>query len=64
MYEPTRSGFSAYVPDLPGCVAAGDSLGETRELITGAIAMHITGLRDSGEAVPEPSVFEFVDVAL
>lgn len=64
MYEQGASGFSAYVPDLPGCVAAGATLDETRELISGAIAMHVTGLREDGEPVPVPSVSEIVDVAV
>jgi predicted RNase H-like HicB family nuclease len=64
IYEPTPSGFSAYVPDLPGCVAAGESLDVTRDLIAGAIAMHIAGLREDGEPIPEPSVSELVDVAV
>jgi predicted RNase H-like HicB family nuclease len=64
VYEPTSTGFSAYVPDLPGCVAAGASLAETRELITGAIAMHVAGMREDGEPIPEPSLLEIVDVAV
>jgi predicted RNase H-like HicB family nuclease len=64
IYEPTPSGFSAYVPDLPGCVAAGESLDETRRLIATCIAAHIAGLREDGEAIPEPSVSELVDVAV
>lgn len=62
IYEATPSGFSAYVPDLPGCVAAGASLDETRDLIAGAIALHVAGLREDGATVPEPSVTELVEV--
>jgi predicted RNase H-like HicB family nuclease len=64
IYEPTPSGFSAYVPDLPGCVAAGKSLEEARDLIAEAIAMHIEGMRQDGEPVPEPSISEIVEVAV
>jgi predicted RNase H-like HicB family nuclease len=64
IYEATPNGFSAYAPDLPGCVAAGTTLAEARDLISGAIALHITGMREDGESIPEPSVFEFVDVAV
>ncbi len=53
--EPTETGFSAYVPDLPGCVAAASTLKETRELIKEAIEFHIEGLRMNGDAVPEPT---------
>ena len=64
IYEPSPTGFSAYVPDLPGCVAAGESLDETRDLIAGAIAMHIEGMREDGEPIPEPSLSELVEVAV
>ena len=53
--EPTETGFSAYVPDLPGCVAASSTLHETRQLIKEAIEFHIEGMRMNGEAVPEPT---------
>jgi predicted RNase H-like HicB family nuclease len=53
--EPTATGFSAYVPDLPGCVAAASTLEETRELIKQAIEFHIEGIRMNGDAVPEPT---------
>lgn len=53
--EPTESGFSAHVPDLPGCVAAASTLEETRHLIKEAIEFHIDGLRMNGEAVPAPT---------
>lgn len=53
--EPTSTGCSAYVPDLPGCVAAGATLAETRELIKEAIEFHIEGMRLNGETVPKPT---------
>ena len=53
--EKGKSNFSAYVPDLPGCVAAGDSIEEVEELIRGAMEMHIAGLREDGIIVPPPS---------
>ena len=53
--ERDARGVSAYVPDLPGCVAAGRSVEEVRGLIQGAIRMHVAGLRQGGLAVPEPS---------
>lgn len=64
MFEHGETGFSAYVPDLPGCVAAAESLEETRTLIGEAIAMHISAMREEGEPIPEPSVSELVDVAV
>lgn len=55
VYERTPSGWSAYVPDLPGCVAAGDTRDEVERLIREAIALHVASLREYGEPVPEPS---------
>jgi predicted RNase H-like HicB family nuclease len=56
--------FSAYVPDLPGCVAAGPSLAEVETLIREAIQLHIASLRDHGEPIPEPATaVRLVDVA-
>ena len=62
--EKGESGFGAYVPDLPGCVAAAESYDEVLELIQGAIEFHIEGLKEDGEPIPAPtSRVEFVDVA-
>ncbi len=47
--------FSAYVPDLPGCVACGDTLEEARALIREAVPLHVRSLRDHNEPVPPPS---------
>jgi predicted RNase H-like HicB family nuclease len=47
--------YSAYVPDLPGCVSCGDTPEEVRQLIQEAIALHIESLRAHGEPVPRPS---------
>lgn len=49
------SSYSAYVPDLPGCVSCGDSLEETKELIQEAIRLHIESLRQHQEPIPEPA---------
>ena len=46
--------FGAYVPDLPGCVAVGETEAETRQLIVEAIEFHLEGMRESGEAIPPP----------
>ncbi len=53
--EPTATGYSAHVPDLPGCVAAASTLEETRQLIKEAIEFHIEGMRINGDSVPEPT---------
>jgi predicted RNase H-like HicB family nuclease len=64
VYEHEADGWSAYAPDLPGCVAAGDSKKEVSALIREAIEFHIEGLREDGVAVPEPSAdAEHVSVA-
>jgi predicted RNase H-like HicB family nuclease len=49
------SGYSAYSPDLPGVVAAGETQAETEQLMREAMAEHIALLRESGEPVPEPA---------
>ena len=53
--EPTPTGFSAYSPDLDGCVAAGDDREETIDLMREAIAFHLEGLAGAGEPIPTPS---------
>ncbi len=57
--------YSAYVPDLPGCVATGATREECELEMSEAIAFHIEGLRESGQDVPEPSrvTATYVDVA-
>jgi predicted RNase H-like HicB family nuclease len=56
--------YGAYVPDLPGCVAAGDTREEALRLIREAIEFHIEGLQAEGISVPEPSSSaEYVEVA-
>jgi predicted RNase H-like HicB family nuclease len=55
--------YGAYVPDLPGCVAAAKTLAEVKKLIAEAIEFHIEGLREAGQDVPEPSsLCEYVEV--
>ncbi len=49
----TDGSYSAYVPDLPGCVSCGDSIEETKELIQEAIRLHIDSLRRHNEPIPE-----------
>lgn len=62
--EKSGKNFSAYVPDLPGCVATGSTVEETEKLIREAIAFHVEGLRADGQAIPEPSSrVEYIDIA-
>jgi predicted RNase H-like HicB family nuclease len=61
--EKSRTGYSAYVPDLPGCVAAAASLEETEKLIREAIEFHLEGIREDGDEIPAPTTFaEMIDV--
>ena len=56
--------YSAYVPDLPGCVATGATIEEAEREIREAIEFHIEGLREDGLAVPEPSsAVRYVEIA-
>jgi len=62
--EKAEGNYSAYVPDLPGCVAIGDSVDETRREIQEAIAFHLEGMRADGLPTPEPtSRVAYVEVA-
>jgi predicted RNase H-like HicB family nuclease len=53
--EPTSTGFSAYAPDVPGCVAAGETEAEVKALMREALQFHFKGLREAGEPIPEPT---------
>ena len=53
--ERGKHGYGAFVPDLPGCVAVGDTEQEVTELIREAIQFHIEGLQRDGEPVPPPA---------
>jgi predicted RNase H-like HicB family nuclease len=62
IFEQGPTSFGAYVPDLPGCVAVGQTIEEVRRLIAEAIEFHLEGLRQAGEPVPEPtSLCEYVE---
>ncbi|OQM33284.1 type II toxin-antitoxin system HicB family antitoxin [Leptospira interrogans] len=55
MIEKNSTGYGAYVPDLPGCVAVGETEAEVTRLIKEAIEFHLEGMRKDGERVPNPS---------
>jgi predicted RNase H-like HicB family nuclease len=62
--EKAENNHSAYVPDLPGCIATGATVEEAEQLIREAIEFHLTGLREDGVAIPQPSSqVEYIDVA-
>ena len=63
--EKADGNYSAYCPDLLGCIATARTLGETRRLIKGAIELHIEGMKKEGLAIPEPHLkIEYVKEAL
>jgi len=62
--EKGEGNYAAYVPDLPGCVATGDTIEEVEREIQEAIQFHLEGLRADGLPIPEPSSkVNYVDVA-
>ncbi len=62
--ENAGGNYSAYVPDLPGCIATGDTLSDTEQAIREAIEFHLDGLREDGTPIPPPSSHvEYVEVA-
>lgn len=61
--EKGEGNYSAYVPDLPGCVAVGDTIQEIEREIQEAIEFHLEGMRADGQPIPEPSSrVEYVEV--
>jgi len=61
--EKAENNYAAYVPDLPGCVATGDTIEETEQRIREAIEFHLRGMRADGLPIPEPvSKVEYVEI--
>ena len=61
--EKGEKNFSAYLPDLPGCIATGKTLEEVKQLMHEAVELHLRGMREDGLPIPEPSLVEFVEAA-
>ena len=62
--EKAENNYSAYVPDLPGCVATGASIEETEVEIREAIEFHLEGMREDGIPIPAPqSKVEYIDIS-
>ncbi|HEV2646631.1 MAG TPA: type II toxin-antitoxin system HicB family antitoxin [Acidobacteriaceae bacterium] len=55
VYEKTVTGYSAYVPDLPGCISTGATLQETKTSMQEAISGHLSVMREFGDAIPQPT---------
>ncbi len=60
--EKAQGNYSAYVPDLPGCVATGQTVKEVEQQLREAIRFHIAGMQEDGLPIPEPtSIADYVD---
>jgi len=55
LIEKSADGYGAYAPDLPGCVAVGDTVEEVEQLMHGALEMHISAMEKNGEEIPRPT---------
>jgi predicted RNase H-like HicB family nuclease len=55
IYEKSSTGYSAYVPDLPGCITVGDTKEETMKHMQEAIQLHLEGMKEEGLDIPESS---------
>jgi predicted RNase H-like HicB family nuclease len=63
--EQAGQNFSAYVPDLPGCISVGDTIPETERNIRDAITLHVDALRDHGDVVPLPTTLvEYIEAPI
>lgn len=62
LYEKGENNYSAYAPDLPGCIATGKTLEETKKNMQEAIEMHVEGLLEDGLPIPESSSADLVAV--
>ena len=61
--EKGEKNYSAYFPDLPGCIATGKTLAEIKQRMREALELHLRGLREDGLPIPEPSLVDYVDAA-
>jgi predicted RNase H-like HicB family nuclease len=60
--EKAENNYSAYVPDLPGCIATGDTVDEVEVQMADAIRLHIEGLKEDGLPIPAPTtIAEYVE---
>lgn len=62
--EKGERNYSAYLPDMPGCIATGKTIEEVKQLMSEAVELHLRGLREDGLSIPEPvSLVEYVEAA-
>jgi len=64
IYEKTATGFSAYAPDLPGCIATGPTLDSAKASMHEAIEFHLDGMRQDGTPIPVPSTVAAEEMAV
>lgn len=58
LHKDAKSDYGVSFPDFPGCITAGSTLDEARRMAAEALTLHIAGIREDGEALPEPSTLE------
>jgi predicted RNase H-like HicB family nuclease len=62
--EKAENNYAAYIPDLPGCVAAADTVEETKQLLREAVEIHIKGMKEDGLPIPEPTIqTDYLEIA-
>ena len=61
--EKGEKNYSAYFPDLPGCIATGKTLEELKQAMREALELHLRGMREDGLPITEPSLVEYVEAA-
>ena len=61
--EKSSTGYGAYAHDVPGCVATGRTLEETKLRMAKALEMHLSAMREDGDPIPEPSHLELLETA-
>jgi len=60
--EKANDNFSGYVPDLPGCIATGDTVEQTEQNLREALVFHLEGLREDGLPIPKPtSICDYIE---
>ena len=65
VFERSKDGYGAFVPDLPGCITVGDTLAETESNIREAIAGHLVAMQEHGETIPRPTTLaEYIEIPI
>ena len=61
--EKGERNYSAYLPDLPGCVTTGNTLEEVKQRMSEAVELHLRGMREDSSPIPEPSLVDYIEAA-